>query len=196
MADPDRRTRRRHLALLAAQLAGAWASGSVLMGTVALLVVRTASVALPVQPGPPGFSTLGSLAREVSLARLTPLERLAALLLVALLFVALGVLGWRTPGASWIAGDARARVLWPVLVGAGGLAGWSFAATVTYAAGFGPAAQLVLAYLGGGLPFALVAAMLLRPWQVNVAALGASALLVGAGILMMAGQPAAVPGVL
>jgi hypothetical protein len=125
-----------------------------------------------------------------SFFQLTPLARLAVLALVALLFVALGVLGAWTAGASWLTGDARARLLWVLLVWAGGLAGWSYAAVVTFAAGFGSTTQLVLAYLVGGLPFALVAGMLLRPWRANVVAGGLSAGLVAAGFLMVAGHPA------
>jgi hypothetical protein len=60
---------------------------------------------------------------------------------------------------------------------------------VTFAAGFGFTLQLVLAYTAGGLPFALVAGMLLRPWRANVAAGGVSAGLVMAGFLMVAGLP-------
>ena len=73
---------------------------------------------------------------------------------------------------------------------AGGLAGWSYAAVVTYAAGFGSTTQLILAYTAGGLPFALVAALLLRPWRANVVAGGMCAGLVAAGFLMVAGRPA------
>jgi hypothetical protein len=72
----------------------------------------------------------------------------------------------------------------------GGLAGWSYAAVVTYAAGFDSTTQLLLAYTAGGLPFALVAALLLRPWRVNVAAGAMCASLVAAGFLMVAGHPA------
>lgn len=51
---------------------------------------------------------------------------------------------------------------------------------VSYAAGFGSATQLILAYTVGGLPFALAAALLLRPWRVNVVAGGVCAGLVAA----------------
>ena len=64
-----------------------------------------------------------------------------------------------------------------------------FAAEVTFAAGFGPGTQLVLAYLACGLPFGLTAAMLLRSWQIYLAAIGAAAVLVAAGLLMIAGRP-------
>lgn len=61
---------------------------------------------------------------------------------------------------------------------------------VTYAAGFDSTTQLIFAYTAGGLPFALVAALLLRPWRVNVVAGGVCAGLVAAGFLMVAGHPA------
>jgi hypothetical protein len=181
--------------LMAWQLAGAWACGSVLMGTVAwgFLSAEGTAVSLPAPAKPsapagtaicPGWPPCG----PPSFFQLTPLARLAILALVALLFVALGVLGRLTAGASWLTGDARARLLWVLLAGVGGLAGWSYAAVVTFAAGFGATAQLVLAYTAGGLPFALVAGMLLRPWRANVVAGGVSAGLVAAGFLMVAGS--------
>ena len=177
--------------LMARQLGGAWLCGSVLMGTVALLFLRSAH---PVFPVSPPVACPGLLRRPPCLVpsffQLTPLARLAVLALVALLFAALAVLGAWTAAASWLTGDARARLLWVLLVGGGGLIGWSYAAVVTFAAGFGSTAQLVLAYLGGGLPFALVAGMLLRPWRANVVAGGLSVGLVAAGFLMVAGHPA------
>jgi hypothetical protein len=184
--------------LMARQLAAAWVCGSVLMGTVAWGFLSAEGTAIP-QPvpvresgGPAGFSVLcpGPLAcGHPSFFVLSPLARLAVLALVVLLFAALAVLSWWTSGASWLTGDARARLLWVLLVGAGGLLGWSYAAVITFAAGFGSAAQLVLAYTAGGLPFALVAGMLLRPWRANVVAGGVSAGLVAAGFLMVAGHP-------
>lgn len=123
-----------------------------------------------------------------------PVERLAVFALVAALFVSLGLLGSRTAAASWLTGDPRARLLWTLVVGIGGLAGWGYAAIVTFAVGFSPVTQLLLAYLAGGLPFALVAGMLLRPWRANVAALGISTGLLAAGFVMVAGHSPAYPG--
>ena len=179
--------------LMARQLGGAWLCGSALMGTVALVFLHSERVVGPL----PARSAVacpeplrGLPCLYPSFFQLTPLARLAILALVALLFAALAVLGAWTASASWLTGDARARLLWVLLVGAGGLLGWSYAAVVTFAAGFGSAAQLVLAYLGGGLPFALVAGILLRPWRANVVAGGLIAGLVAAGFLMVAGHPA------
>ena len=182
--------------LMERQLGGAWLCGSVVMGTVAwgfLSAEGTAPVPVPANLsasagtaicpgwpppcGPPSFFEL------------MPLTRLAVVALVALLFAALALLGRWTAGASWLTGDARARLLWVLLVGGGGLIGWSYAAVITFAAGFGSTAQLILAYLGGGLPFALVAGMLLRPWRANLVAGGVAAGLVAAGFVMVAGHP-------
>lgn len=176
---------KRDIVLAAAPVAGAWACGSVFMGTAALLVLQ---VVHPSLPGPSPIQP-DSLVSPGILLQLTPLERLGGILLVLALFCALGVLSWRTAAASWLAGGTRARLLWALIVAAGGLAGWAFAAEVTFAAGFGPDTQLVLAYLAGGLPFGLTAAMLLRSWQINLAAIGAAAVLVAAGLLMIAGHP-------
>lgn len=180
--------------LMVRQLVTVWLCGSVLMGSVAWGFLSAEGGSVPV-PSParlpgaivacPGWPACG----PPSFFQLLPLARLAVLALIALLFVALAVISWWTAGVSWLTGDARARLLWVLLVGAGGLLGWSYAAVVTFAAGFGYAAQLGLAYTAGGMPFALVAAMLLRPWRVNLVAGGVSAGLVAAGFLMVAGHP-------
>jgi hypothetical protein len=181
--------------LMVRQLTGAWVCGSVLMGTVAWGFLSSEATAVPVPvagrgPLPAPCPGSGTPCLYPSFFQLTPLGRLAVLALVALLFVALAVLGWWTAGASWLTGDPRARLLWVLLVGAGGLVGWSYAAVVTFAAGFGATAQLILAYTGGGLPFALAAGLLLRPWRANVLAGAMCAGLVAAGFLMVAGGPA------
>ena len=178
--------------LMVRQLAGVWLCGSVLMGTVAWgflsAQVTAVSVATPLSRYAP-CPGHGAPCAYPSFFQLSPLGRLAVLALLALLFVALAALAWWTAGASWLTGDARARLLWVLIVMGGGLAGWSYAAVVTYAAGFGSTTQLILAYTAGGLPFALVAALLLRPWRVNVVAGAMCAGLVAAGFLMVAGRP-------
>lgn len=178
--------------LMAWQLGGAWLCGSVLMGTVAWGFLSSQATAV----GVAGSGSLRALCPGTAgpclyptFFQLSPLGRLAVLVLVALLFTALAVLGWVTAGVSWLTGGTRARLLWALLVGAGGLAGWSYAAVITFAAGFSATLQLILAYTAGGLPFALVAALLLRPWRINVAAGGVCAGLVAAGFLMVAGHP-------
>jgi hypothetical protein len=172
---------RRQARLLAWQFAGSWALGSALMGTVALIYLKATT-----SPPPPYLPVLHD-AGVPSPDLLSAFARLGIFLLVVALFVLLGMLGWRTADACWLAGDGRARVLWTLLVGAGGLLGWSFAAVVTFDVGWSHGVQIALAYTVGGLPFALVAAMLARPWQVNAAAVTASVLLVAAGIALTAG---------
>jgi hypothetical protein len=150
------------------QLAGTWLIGSVVTGTIAV-VLTSSRGDLPFRP----------------LALLPGSSLLTVFLLFCAMFVALFALGWRTENATWLPNEARAAILWTVLVGGGGLVGWSFAAAVTFDVGFGLGTQLTLAYLGGGLPFALIAAMLARPLVLNgvAAALTAIALLVG--VIMM-----------
>jgi hypothetical protein len=150
------------------QLAGTWFTGSAVMGTIAVLLTAGRDD-LPFRP----------------LAILPGITLFALFVLVAALFVALFALGLRTEDATWLPNDTRAAILWTVVVGGGGLIGWGFAAAVTFDAGFDLRAQLILAYLGGGLPFALVAAMLTRPVRINgiAAALTAIAVLVGAALM-------------
>ena len=179
--------------LMVRQLIGAWLCGSVLMGTVAWGFLSAQVTAVPVATQLSRYAPCpghGAPCAYPSFFQLMPLARVAVLALLALLFVALTVLSRWTAAASWLTGDARARLLWVLVVMGGGLAGWSYAAVVTYAAGFDSTIQLILAYTAGGLPFALVAALLLRPWRVNVVAGGVCAGLVAAGFLMVAGHPA------
>jgi hypothetical protein len=195
MTNPDSPTPKRNFAVQALQVAVAWACGSVIMGTVALLFLASERPVV-VQPESgrspfiscPAPIILGQCGSGPSPFDLTPVERLGVFVLVAGLFVALGALVWRTAAATWLAGDTRARLLWAAVVGAGGLAGWSFAAVLTFDVGFSSARQLILAYTCGGLPFGLVAGMLLRPWRANVAALALSAVLLAAGLVMVAGR--------
>lgn len=84
---------------------------------------------------------------------------------------------------------------WAVLVDGIGLAGWFFAATVGFAVGFTPMTLRLLAFLPGGLPFALAAALLQRPWPINLAAAAAAAGLLISGYLLVAGQSEYSPNV-
>lgn len=150
------------------QLVGAWVAGSVLLGTVALLLANDSGF-LPFRP----LDTLSAGAL------------LGVLLLVAALFLVLFVLYWRTAEASWLPDGARPAILWSVLVGGGGLVGWGFAAAVTFGAEFPLDAQLVLAYVAGGLPFALIAAMLQRPPVINATAVSVTIAALGIGYAMI-----------
>lgn len=151
------------------QLAGTWVVGSVVMGTVALILTAKRVPGLPFRP----------------LAFLSPGMLFLLVFLVALMFAALFVLAWRTQEASWLRADPRAPILWALAVGGAGLAGWGFAAVVTFEAGFDHTAQLLLAYLGGGLPFALCAGMLSRHVRVNWVAVGLTAVALAVGALLM-----------
>lgn len=146
------------------QLTGAWAAGSVLLGTVALILTSDTST-MPFRP----LDTLsaGSL--------------LGVLLLVAALFLVLFVLYWRTAEASWLPDGGRPAILWSVLVGGGGLVGWGFAAVVAFAAEFPLEVQLLLAYLVGGLPFALIAGLLQHPPVINATAFSVTVAALGIG---------------
>jgi hypothetical protein len=167
----------------ARQLVLAWVIGSVTMGTVAALFLSFPPLAQPltslVSPGTSQIEPLAAL----------PLPaRVAVLALVVVLFAALAALAWRTPGASLLPASVRGRVWWTLLVGLLGLAAWFFAATVTFGANFSPALQLALGYGGGGLPFALMAALLQRSWRVNLGAVVISVMLLVAGFLLVASR--------
>jgi hypothetical protein len=151
------------------QLPIVWVFTSLVTGTLAVLLT-TGDPDLPVKP----------------LFLLGPGELAALALLVFALTLGLFVVGWRTITASWLRwSDPRSVILWTLLVTGCGLAGWGFAAVVTFEAGFSPTAQLILAYTCGGLPFALVAAMLARPWQVNAVAVMLTVIAVLVGLVLM-----------
>ncbi len=171
------------------------------MGTVAALFLTLGPVTSPIVPDQPVLLPglgLGSLpgqpppgmAAVQPLAGLPVLARTAVILLVVILFVALAAIAWDTPGASWLPGNVRGWVWWALLTGALGLAGWFFAATVTFGADFGTGWQLALGYLGGGLPFALIAALLQPSWVINLASGGACAGLIVLGFVLVASHPA------
>lgn len=150
------------------QLVGAWVAGSVLLGTVALVLTSDTGT-LPFRP----------------LDTLTVGALLGVLLLAAVLFLVLYVIYWGTSSASWLREGVRPAILWSILVGGGGLAGWAFAAAVTFGAEFPVEAQLALAYLAGGLPFALIAAMLQKPPLINATAIATTIAALGIGYALM-----------
>lgn len=154
-----------------AQLAWTWLTASLTMGTVAVLLVGGSWAGV----GMGGFRTL---------IELSGLERLALTGLFGLLLAGLLAIAWRSADASWLTDSPRGRVLWALIVAAVGFAGWGYAATVTFVAGWTSGVQIALAYVGGGLPFALVAAMLLRPLRVNIGAGVAAVVLMSAGALV------------
>jgi hypothetical protein len=160
------------MSLVARQLAGTWVVGSATTGTLAVLFTLDRGP-LPVQP----------------LDDLPALSLLGVLGMLAALFAALGLLAWGTLEVTWLPPGGRAGALWVAVVGVGGLAGWGYAAAATFAGEYPIAAQLVLAYALGGLPFALAAAMLLRPRRANIGALVVTVALLLIGAVVMHGHP-------
>lgn len=180
----------------ARQLGFTWLAGSLTMGTVSALFLAVGRTQLPLPPlkpvpfrpaslGPRGVAVPG-IDVVKPLAGLPVLAITAVILLVLVLFAALAVIAWYTSGASWLPPGARGYLWWTILTGGLGLAAWFFAATVTFGANFGPAWQAVLGYAGGGLPFALVAALLQASRVANLAAGGASVGLVVLGFVLVA----------
>jgi hypothetical protein len=145
------------------------------MGTVAalFLLLRPAHVG----PGIENVEPFGLLPAA---------DRAGIVLLVLNLLVVLGAIARQTPGASWLTVDARGCAFWAGGSWLLGLMAWFFAASVTFGANFGAGWQVALAYLGGGLPFALVAGLLQNSWLVNLAAAGLSVWLLAAGFILVA----------
>ncbi len=160
------------MSLVARQLVGTWVVGSASTGTIAVLCTLGRGP-LPVRPldSLPALSVLGLLG------------------MLAALFAALGLLAWGTIEVTWLPRTGRAGALWVVVVGTGGMAGWGYAAATTFAGEYSLGAQLILAYVAGGLPFVLVAATLLESRQANVTALTVTALLLLLGAVIMEGVP-------
>jgi hypothetical protein len=123
-----------------------------------------------------------------------PLEMLSSgsLFTLGVLLFALGVatlaIGWRTQHASWLPNGGRGVLLWTILVAGGGLAGWGYAAAVTFYAEFTTTGQLVLAYTCGGLPFALIAGLLAKPKRMNLAAAALTAIAFLTGFVLLEGR--------
>jgi hypothetical protein len=155
------------------QLGLTWLACSAITGTIAVLFTSDTN-GLPFHPldglSPSALFTLG-------------------VLLFALGLVLLAI-GWRTQDASWLPNGGRGVLLWTILVAGGGLGGWGFAAAVTFHAEFAPAAQLVLAYTCGGLPFALIAGLLAKPKRMNLAAAILTAIALLIGLVLLDGRPA------
>lgn len=160
------------MSLVTRQLVGTWVVGSASTGTLAVLFTIHRGV-LPVQPVDtlPAISVLGALG------------------MLAALFAALGLLAWGTLEVTWLPATRRARALWVVVVGGAGLLGWGYAAATTFAGEYSLGAQLILAYVAGGLPFVLVAAMLLESRQANVTGLAVAVALLAVGAVIMDGEP-------
>ncbi|MGB3441744.1 MAG: hypothetical protein WBA97_23610 [Actinophytocola sp.] len=153
------------------QLAATWLVGSSVTGTIAVLFTSDGG-GLPFRP--------------LALFSGQALFTLAVLLLA--LALATFAIGWRTQDAGWLPRGGRGVLLWTILVAGGGLGGWGFAAAVTFHAEFSLTAQLILAYTCGGLPFALIAAMLAKPHLVNAVAAMVTAIALLIGVLLLDGR--------
>ncbi|GAA4258749.1 hypothetical protein [Dactylosporangium darangshiense] len=145
-------------AALAAQLGAVWA-----VGTVApLLALHAVMVA-----------AFGGGSGPAAIALLV-----SAVALCAALYAVIA----HTRAASALGATAGSRVLWSVLVGAGGSFGWIAGWAFTDAASLGMSGNLAVAAPLGGVAFALAAALLARGWPVRTAALGAVVALLFAGV--------------
>ncbi|GAB1516442.1 hypothetical protein [Actinophytocola sp. KF-1] len=154
------------------QLGLTWLTGAAVTGTIAVLFT-TGTLGLPFRP----------------LALLSGQARFTLAVLLFALGVALLAIGRRTQHASWLPNGGRGVLLWTILVAGGGLAGWGYAAAVTFEAGFSHTTQLVLAYTGGGLPFALIAGLLAKPKRMNAAAAMLTAVALLIGFVLLDGRP-------
>lgn len=133
------------------QLPIVWVMGSAVTGTLGILFTNGRG-ALPVKP----LTLLGAE------------EMFTLAVLIGAFGLALVALGWRTADATWLPrNDPRSVIVWTVAVAGVGAVGWGFAAIVTFALGFSLTTQLILCYTCGGLPFALIAGMFVRPVLVN-----------------------------
>ncbi len=154
------------------QLGLTWLTGSAVTGAIAVLFTANA-LGLPFLP----------------LALLSGPARLTLAVLLFALCGALLAIGWRTQNASWLPNGGRGVLLWTILVAGGGLAGWGYAAAVTFEAGFSHTAQLILAYTCGGLPFALIAGLLAKPKRMNAAAAMLTVIALLVGFVLLDGRP-------
>ncbi|MFI6816590.1 hypothetical protein ACIBG7_29595 [Nonomuraea sp. NPDC050328] len=151
--------------LIAAQVAGAWVVGAVAM-PLALQILLIAAFA--------GGTSLLVVAVAVSLA---------------VVMAYLIVLVKATHQASPLGATAWRRAAWAGLVLGAGTAGWALGWAATDAAGLGVSGDAQATLLLGGLPYALVAGMLLRPWPFSAAALALSVALTGAGVVALRREP-------
>jgi len=160
------------LSLVVRHLVGTWVVGSATTGTIAVLFTLDRGV-LPFRPldDLPALSVLGVLG------------------MLAALVAALGLLAWGTLEVTWLPRTGRAGALWVLVVCGGGFAGWGYAAAATFAGDYSLTAQLILAYVLGGVPFVLIAALLLESKQANVNALVITVLALILGAAIMDGSP-------
>jgi hypothetical protein len=100
----------------------------------------------------------------------------------------LGVVIAATREASFLGAGVGGRSVWVGLVSGLGTAGWVLGWAITDAAGFDVAGRPFLIALTGGLPFVLVAGLLVRGWRVNAVALALTLVLVVGGSAALSGS--------
>ncbi|MGI5175399.1 hypothetical protein ACQEVZ_03595 [Dactylosporangium sp. CA-152071] len=159
---------KRH-ALAVGQLAGVWMLGSVGLPAAVGVVVAAAFA----------HSTAGLAGGGIVVA--------GVFLLVLWLIVR------ATAAASVLGGTTGRQVWWVLLVLGFGVALWGFGWALTDEAGLGVSRDGTLTLLCSGIPFALVAGVLLRGWPARLTAAGTLVALVAAGLVALARSSPALP---
>ncbi|MFI9589214.1 hypothetical protein [Nonomuraea sp. NPDC052265] len=148
-----------------AHLAAAWAVGSVFLPTAGAVL--------------PAMLFAGGEAVFLVLAALGVAAILGYLVIVIRATRDVSVLGATRGG----------RLLWALLVMGPGTAGWALGWAATDAAGLGVSRDAALAFPLGGVPYALVAGVLVRGWRHRAVALVLSVALLAAGVAVLRQEP-------
>lgn len=90
-----------------------------------------------------------------------------------------------TRSVSVLGASVGGRVLWALVVLGVGTVGWALGWAITDAAGVGLSRNPLLTFLFGGVPFALVAGLLLHGWPRRAPAIGLSVVLIGAAVVAL-----------
>jgi hypothetical protein len=155
----------RTLSTIAGQLGAAWAVGA----TVPLAVVSGLIVAALARSG----------------VALLAVAAVALTIVVLVLYAAVTA----TRDVTALGATAAGRVVWALLVTGGGAVGWLLGWAVSDTAGLGISGSSALTFALGGVPFALVAGLLLRPRPLRLTALGLIVLTVAAGVVVLHREP-------
>jgi hypothetical protein len=125
----------------------------------------------------------------------TEAAALAAAVGVPVVFlVVLWLIVKATADASVLGATSGGRALWALLVLGFGAALWMFGWALTDAVGLGVSDNRGLVAMCSGLPFVLVAGVLLRGWPARLTAAGSLVALLAAGLVALAGsEPPPVP---
>ncbi|MFI6918752.1 hypothetical protein ACIBIZ_02270 [Nonomuraea spiralis] len=144
-----------------AHLAAAWTVGSVLLPTAWLILLVTLFA-----DGEGTFLVAAALC--------------AAALLTYLIIV---IRATRT--VSVLGATRGGRLSWALLVLVVGTAGWALGWAATDVADLGVSRDTLLTFLLGGIPYALVAGLLVRGWRYRTVALGLTVALLAAGVAVL-----------